>query len=452
MQQKRSKFVLNAPVQTVLIKLTWPMIFGMVGMVVFNLVDTYFVGKLGVPQLAAMGFTLPVVMTISSISIGMGIGAASLISRTIVTQSRKTIQLYAVSALLLGVSVVFGFVVLGQLTIEPLFHLLGANENQLFYIKQYMHIWYWGMIFVVVPMVGNNIIRATGDTLTPGLIMVASALMNVALDPLLIFGWGAVPAMGLKGAAIATVISRSLSFLAMIWLLMVRDKLIALFIPPLSAILSTWKKILYVALPVSIAMLITPISIGFITRLIATFGEEAVAAFGIVSRIEMFGLMVLAALASVLTIFAGQHWGSQRFKRLYKGMNLSSGFSLIWGTVLFVVFLLWARPISSIFSNNDLVVDIAVQYLVMVSFSYGFQGLLMIASSIFNGINKPIHSAMLTIMRMIVLYIPLAYLFSTLWGLKGIFAAAFIANLLVGTGAYVMIRYNIGQRLTTKAS
>ena len=156
--QERNKILTEGPITSALAKLTWPMILGMLGMVIFNLTDTYFIGKIGVDELAAIGFTFPVIMLISSISMGMGIGTASLISRMIVSEKISTVRQYAAHALALSVVIVI-FVTIGQLTINPLFKLLGASPDILPLIKDYMVIWYWGMIFLVIPMVGNNIIK-----------------------------------------------------------------------------------------------------------------------------------------------------------------------------------------------------------------------------------------------------------------------------------------------------
>ena len=214
--KKRNKNLIEGDIKKQLFNLAWPMFLGMMGIVVFNLVDTYFVGKLGVHQLAAMSFSFPVIMLINSLSQGIGIGTSSLISRNIIATSRNKVKLMASRALLLGVIVVVIFVMVGMFTILPTFTALGAKDDILKYVYDYMSIWYLGVPFVVFPMIGNNIVRATGDTFTPGMIMVSSGIVNVILDPLLIFGYGPFPEMGIKGAALATVIARSTSFVVII--------------------------------------------------------------------------------------------------------------------------------------------------------------------------------------------------------------------------------------------
>lgn len=165
--KKINKNLTEGNIKKQLFNLTWPMLFGMLGMVIFNLVDTYFVGKLGVQQLAAMSFSYPVIMFINSLSQGIGIGTSSLISRNIIATNRQEVKMMASRALLLGFIVVVIFVILGLFTIRPIFSSLGAKPEILNYISDYMNIWYLGVPFVVIPMIGNNIVRATGDTFSP---------------------------------------------------------------------------------------------------------------------------------------------------------------------------------------------------------------------------------------------------------------------------------------------
>ncbi len=439
-QGKYSKDLTKGPIAPLLVKLTWPMIFGMAGMVIFNLVDTFWVGKLGVSELAAIGFTFPVIMIISSLAMGLGIGTTSLISRMIHKESKQLIQQYSVDAINLSLVIIIIFVAAGQLSIDPLFSALGVDETLMPLVKEYMVVWYWGMIFLVIPMVGNNIIRATGDTLRPGMIMLAAAVINMVLDPFLIFGWGSFNAMGLKGAALATVISRAFGMIITIYILVWKEKLLGLYIPKLKSMLATWKKILYVSAPAALGMMVTPLSLALITRLISTFGKESVAGFGVAMRLESLGMLVIHALASVMTIYAGQNWGKGEKKRILTGLKITSSFSLSWGLVLFLISIFFAKGIAGIFSSDPLVIEVTANYLRIIAFSYGFLGIMMVSLSMLNGINKPILAMMTTMTRMFIFYVPLAFILSRFFDLNGIFWAAFAANVLAGLLGVTFLR------------
>lgn len=419
----------------------------MLGMVIFNLVDTYFVGMLGVAQLAAMSFTFPVVMLIGGLSQGIGVATASLISRNIIASERGEVKKMASRALLFGFIIVLVFVIFGYFTIGSVFRLIGADSDIMQYIEDYMKIWYLGVPFVVIPMIGNNIVRATGDTFLPGMLMTFSAVVNVILDPLLIFGYGPFPEMGLKGAALATVISRSTGLIFILIVLIKRENLLTLRLGKFRHITATWKKLIYIAIPASLGMLITPISIGLITKIISGFGKEAVAGFGVASRVEMFGLMLIGSLGSVLIIFIGQNLSKQKFNRIFTALNYSMKFSISWGIIVYLVLLFFGSHIAGIFTDDKIVIDITKQYFYVIGASYGFHGLVMLSTASFNGLNKPYPSAVFSLIRMLVLYVPLAWLGAKTLGIDGVFWAGLIANTVVGIISFYFLK-----RTVTRAS
>lgn len=419
---KRARLT-EGPVGKTLVRLTIPMIFGIVGIVAFNLVDTFFVGKLGTDELAALSFTFPVVLIINSLAHGLGIGASAVISRAIGEGDHHKVQRLTTDSLVLSVLLVAFFVVLGQLTINPIFRLLGATPEILPLIKQYMRIWYFGMIFVVVPMVGNNAIRATGDTKTPSIIMIVAVVFNLIFDPMLIFGIGPFPRLELTGAAIATVISRGITFLVALYVLYFRDKMITFVLPKIRDIITSWKRILYIGLPNAGTRMVIPLAIGVITRIVASYGREAVAAYGVSSRIEFFALAVVMALRSVIAPFVGQNWGAGRYDRLKLGNKLSERFSMGWGLIMYIILAAAARPIASLFNDNPDVISTIVLYLRIVPIGYGLQGVLLLSTAAMNVLNRPLHGTFLTIIQMFALYIPLAFAGSYLIGLPGVFAA-----------------------------
>ena len=152
---------------------------GIFALVAFNVADTYFVGQLGAKHLAAMSFTFPVVMTLGSLAMGLGVGASSIIARAIGEGQHTRVQRFTTNSLILSVLAVGIFVTLGLFTIDPLFTALGADADILPLIRDYMQIWYFGMIFLVVPMVGNSAIRSAGNTTTPSLIMTIAAGIKI---------------------------------------------------------------------------------------------------------------------------------------------------------------------------------------------------------------------------------------------------------------------------------
>jgi len=424
------------------------MIFGMVGMVAFNLVDTFFVGQLGTQELAALSFTFPIIMVIGSLAMGIGVGSSAVISKAIGRGDHHMVQRLTTDSLILSLIMVAFFVLIGMLTIEPLFRLLGATPDIIPLIREYMIIWYPGVLFLIIPMVGNNAIRATGDTKTPSVIMLVAVFVNIVLDPILIFGLGPFPMLGLTGAAIATVLSRAITLIVAIWVLYYRDRMITFDIPPLKTIIDSWKSIMYIGLPVAATRLLSPIAMGVIIALIATYGHEAVAAFGVGIRIEFLAMTVIFALSTVIGPFVGQNLGAGRYDRVKLGVKYSNGFSLIWGVVMFVLLAVTARPVASIFNDDPVVISIIMLYLWMVPIGYALFGVFQISTITLNVLNKPVHAAILMVIQMFVLYIPLAYVGSYLFGLPGIFGAIVLAYSLSGIASHFVIKRVLEYRVT----
>ena len=253
--------------------LTLPMILGMLGMTIFNFVDALYIGILGEIPLAAISFTFPVVMIVGAISQGLAMGTAAVVSAYAGQKNEKWVQKSATYALFLAFIIVAIASVIGHLTIVPLFKLLGATDAVMPYIIAYMRIWYYGMPFVVFPMVGNNIIRSLGDTKTPGLVMLFASLLNAALDPVLIFGVG-FSGMGIAGAALATVISRLTTFLVAIYILSKREKVLRFAGTNLKEFFACSRDILYIGIPTAVTRGVLPLGSGVLTALIATFGQR----------------------------------------------------------------------------------------------------------------------------------------------------------------------------------
>ncbi len=440
MASSKRAALIDGPVGPTLFRLTVPMILGILGMVAFNLVDTYFVGQLGTVELAAMSFTFPVVMIVNSLAFGIGMGGSAVISRAIGEGDQQRVRRLTTDLLLLALVAVISFVVVGLLTIEPTFRLLGATPEIIPRIKEYMSIWYLAMIFVVIPMVGNNAIRATGDTRTPSFVMLVAVGVNVILDPLLIFGWGPFPRLELAGAALATAISRAVTMAVAIYVLYVREQMITFTWPGWRPILTSWRQIMYIGFPAAATNMITPVSMGAITALVATYGAAAVAAFGVATRIDMFALTVIMALSSVLGPFIGQNWGAGRLDRVRLAIRQSQLFAVGWGLLLVLLFYFSARPVAALFNDDPAVIEAVRLYLWILPLSYGLQGVLRLAVFSLNVLNRPFYATGLTLLQMFILYIPLAYVGSAFFGLTGIFGAATIAHLLAGLAAYLLLR------------
>jgi putative MATE family efflux protein len=440
MPDTRNAVLTEGPVGKTIVRLTLPMILGLIGMVTFNLVDTFFVGHLGTEELAALGFTFPAVLIINSLALGLGTGAGAVISRAIGEGDHHRVRRLTTDSLVLSLLVVMIFVVAGLLTIRPVFRLIGASGEVLDLVAEYMSIWYLGVGFVVIPMVGNNAIRATGDTKTPSIVMLVAVAANGSLDPLLIFGVGPFPRLEIAGAALATVLARATTFVVALWVLGARDKMLSARRPSFAEVSDSWKRILYIGVPTAATRVILPVAVGIVTRFVASYGVGAVAAFGVATRIEFFAMTIVRALSAVLMPFIGQNWGAGKMERVYAGMRFSEKVSLGWGILALGILAGAARPIASIFNDDPEVIRITVLYLRIVPLGYGLYGVGLLAAAGLNVLNRPIHAASLAAFHMLVLHAPLAYIGSSLYGLRGLFGGLAVSFLVSGLVAHWLFR------------
>lgn len=429
--------MLRDPIAPALARLVLPLIPGTLSIVLFNLADTYFVGQLGADPLAAMSFSFPIVLVSGGLSMGLGIGTSALVSRKIGSGDERGAAMISSHAHLLVLLVTSLLAVIGLLTIEPLFRALGAGSRTLPLIRDYMRVWYMGLPFVLVPMIGMNVLQARGDTRVPGAALTGAVFLNILLDPLLIFGWGPVPAMGIAGAAWATVIGRASSAVVILLVVWRRDRMLTRAIGGLRVVVRSWAGILRLGVPAAAANILLPISMGVITRLVSAFGTDAVAGFGAATRVESFALVFTLALSMIVTPYVGQNAGAGKGPRVRTGFRVSAVFSLAWGGMVLVVFLAAARVIAGAFSDSAAVTDGATAYLRTVALSYGLLGIVNLGTAAFNGLQKPLRAAGVAALRLFVLLIPLAWLGRELGGLQGLYWGVATGNVLAGVASFI---------------
>lgn len=419
-----------------LIALTVPMIWGIAAMMTFNIVDTWFVAQLGEKELAAMSFTFPVVMTLVSLGIGMMAGTASIISRVLGRGNMQRVRRLTTDAALLAFIIAILFSVIGLLSMDWVFKALGAEEEILPLIKDYMITWYYGYVFILMPMVGLGAVRATGDSKLQSRILILASIMNLILDPLLIFGLWGFPELGIQGAALATVISRGLSFVMGYWALHFNKRMITYELPTWHELKASWGSILHVGLPAAGTNIIIPLAGGVIVALVAQFGVNAVAGFGAATRIEQMTLVVFYAMSAMIGPFVGQNLGAEKYHRIGEAMNLCGRFCLVSGLFIAVLLALSASFLMRQFSDDQQVIDVGVLYLWIVPISFGLEGVVMVANAAFNGVGRPLPGVVISVLRMVLLYLPLAYVFSLFLGVAGIFIGAALANIISGIVAW----------------
>lgn len=435
-----SRSLIHAPVGKTLWEMTWPVIFGVATLISFNVVDTFFISLLGTEPLAAVSFTFPVTFTVVSLTIGLGIGTSAVIARKYGSDKPQEAHFDAFGALSVSALLVMLLALLGYLFMEPIFSLLQAHERLLPLIRDYMTLWFAGCVMLVTPMVGNAVLRASGDTRTPSIIMASGGLANAIFDPILIFGWGPIPAMGVQGAALASVISWASGLLLIFWLLK-RKQLVA--IKPANGLsfvrgwIKSAREVLKIGMPAAGANMLTPLAMSVMTAIIAAYGAPAVAAFGVGTRLESLASIIILALSMSLPPLISQNFGANKIQRVRYAYNTALKVVLLIQAAIYVLMLVTAPWIAAAFAEEQQVAEIVELFIYIMPLGYGLQGWIILSNSSFNAIHKPLHALWLSIIRLFVFFVPLSYVGSLLADLTGLFIGGVIANLLTAAIAYI---------------
>ncbi|MFP7673845.1 MATE family efflux transporter [Marivita sp. S0852] len=426
------KYLTDGPVWHALASVSAPMTFGILAVLSVGLADAYFLGQLGQAPLAAIGFVYPVTTAITSLSLGLSAGANAAVSQAIGKGSDSDaparLALHALGlGLLLAIAVAVAFWALSA----PIFVLMGASDAALIEAKAYAPFWAVSFPFLVVMMVTNAAFRANGDGATSAAIMVLGALINIALNPLLIFTFE----LGTQGAAIATAIGRAFgAVVAVVYAF--HTGVLSRCANVLSGVAHSIRQVLTVGVPAALSNAINPAGISLVTAAVATLGDAAVAGFGAATRVQSVALVPLFALSAGIGPVVGQNWGANKRDRARTGVRDAWVFCGGYGVLLAIVLTSFANPLAGVFIEDGKAKQYAAQYLSIVGWSLFGYGVLVTANAAMNARSKAGYSVGLSLARIFAVYVPLAWLGLMTFGYSGILAAAVMANVFAVGGAW----------------
>ena len=308
-----------------LTRMTIPFFLGISSMILGSMIETIYVGMLGAKELAAYSFMFPVIMGLTSLSMGVGIGASSVISRAEGSGDRELAIRYVTHTFIL--TTVLSIFLIGTVyfLLEDLYAMIGAEGEVLALVVSFAQVWVLGLLTFTLPMVASTVLRSFGIAKAPGSIMTISAVVQIMVSPILIFGLLGAPAFGLLGSAYSFVLVGVFRVLAFIYLILRED--ILLHQNVFKDFTRSVVAIMKIALPAMLSNLIGPITLGITIALLASHGDSVVAGFGIVSRIEMLITMILGALAASVAPFVGQNWGAGKVERIRRALFVSYAFA-----------------------------------------------------------------------------------------------------------------------------
>lgn len=413
-----------------LFQMTWPMLFGVLSLMSFQLIDSAFIGQLGVLPLAAQGFTMPIQMIIIGIQVGLGIATTAVISKALGAGQDKYARQLGGLVVTIGSIGVAVFGILLYLAREPILSLLSAPQSVLPIIDTY---WIWWVISAwtgAVLYFLYSLCRANGNTMLPGTIMMLTSLLNLVLDPIFIFVFD----LGIDGAAIATILAFGIG--------------IVIVAPRVSAkhwMLFDWsdlnigqsiRSIGHIMGPAMLSQLLPPLSSMLATKLLAGFGTAAVAAWALGSRYEFFAIVSVLALTMSIPPMVGRLLGSNKVSDIRKLVAIAIRFILVFQLFIALLTLALSTPLASLMTSEASVESILNWHLMIVPLSLGPLGICMLMVSVSNALGKSYVALTISALRLFAFFLPCLWLGAQLGDLKGLFIGAFIGNILAGASAW----------------
>lgn len=428
MAEKSNRIYLleEAGVASALLKLGIPTMVGMLISALYNAIDAYFVGGLGMSQMGAVSVVFPIVQIIIGLGMMFGAGASSYISRLLGKgdneQADKTASTSLFSGLLVGAIIIIGIMVF----LDPVLTALGSTETILPYARAYAKIYVTGSIINVFTVMMNNLLTAQGATKFTMIAMLTGSIANVILDPVMIYGMD----LGIEGAAIATVISLCINMALYIGYIAKKKGVLRFSVRNIDPSKTIYAEVLKIGIPVLLFQMLASVAMGSINTAAKPYGDYAVAAMGAVTRIMTVVTYVVFGFLKGFQPFAGYNYGAKKYERLKKSIRLCMIWSTVFCIVAAIVLFIFADPIVSLFGTDAEMVDIAAKALrlnAVLFITFGFQ---MVYASLYLAIGKSLVGSVLSLSRQGIFFFPLVLVLPHVMGLTGVVWVQPMADLL----------------------
>ncbi|BDB02678.1 MATE family efflux transporter [Clostridium botulinum] len=422
-------------ISKVLLKLSVPAIIAMLINAIYNIVDTMFVGMLNnTSAIAAVSIVYPLFMFIGAIGVMFGAGGASYLSRLLGEKKKEEADRTLTSTIVIGCIFSLIFTVICIIFLEQFLLMYGATETTMPYAKEYGYTIVAGSIFTIGTAIMSNTIRAEGNSKYSMIATCIGGVINIILDPIFMFKFG----MGIKGAAVATVISQLVSFIFLLRYYYSKKSYIKLGIKFFKPTFNMFFEILKIGIPIFVTQVLASFALGFMNLGAKPYGDAAVAAMGIVFRVMSIGFYIVFGIGQGFQPVAGYNYGAKNFTRLKEAVKLSIKWSVVSGIVISILFIVFAEGCMLIFTRDREVINIGIKAFRAASLLFPFFGYVNTYAVLYQALGKALGAFILSISRQGIFYIPLMYILPKFMGLAGVIFCQTAADGLAFIETFIM--------------
>jgi len=447
--RKHNPDLLEGSILKHIIRLSWPMVLAFAFQTSYNFIDRFFVSRLGDEATAAIGMAFIVQLVIIALGSGLGTGVNSFIARNLGAKKESTAVQTALHTFLLALGVGIIIAVLGLLFQGPLYRALGASEKVFQMVTDYLTIIFLFTPVVLLMMLSNNIFRGWGDTMLPMRFMLLGTLSNLILDPILIFGWGPIPAMGIKGAALATGLGRTLALLYILTTIFAKKQPTRLNLKDLRFNWRICSGIFQVGFPSSLSQILSSLGMGIIFFILKPFGAYAKAAYTIVFTYEQMAFLPAIGVAQAVTILTGHNFGAMKLARVKRTFFMGILVSFLMLSVGSILISLTPSTFAGVFARSDSVLSIGTTALRITAIGYVFIALYLTSIASFQGLGLGRQYLWANLVRLYLLQVPFAYIGAHLSGLVGVWTGLLLGSIISGIGVVLWYLYIFKIKVTT---
>ena len=438
----------SAPLGRLLLSLSLPGMASMITGALYSIIDIFWVARLGYQAIAALTIVWPYFILVWAVSVGTGVGINALVSRRFGERNIEATN--HVAGQIFSLAGLFGaiFLVAAVFFSEPILIMSGATPDIMDFATQYLIVLGFGMPFMFFMVIANNLLRGSGDVLRPMIFMIAGTVTNIILDPLLIFGIGPFPEMGVRGAALATVISQLLSAGLCFYYIVARKSAYRVKLAYLRPSLSILRDIYRVGFPSMTMMITESVVFALFNNVLSAFGSVAIAAVGIGFRILDLAWMPMYGVSQGLLPIVGFNFGARLWKRLWRAVKLASVGLALFSVPVLVMLVIFAPQLIGIFSDDPELLAIAVPAMRIMLSTLVIVGPSMLFITAFQGLSKGKEALILSLVRQFIFLVPLLLLLPRIWGINGVWLSIPISDTLafLVSGLWLFREYKLQQR------